>query len=298
MSVRLSLPPRSRRFKVTLGVVWAAVTAACHKADDRADSTPPESRFLRGDIVVVERTAAEFFEGRVLAVAGATLKVQTTDEGDPVVVAQSDAYRVTASAEKVDSGTLGICSDRPTHWSACRVEAVDAAGVRVVLDSGAALVLAPSRVLKASAVTALNIRKAFDRSDAIQRFERAASNAGEPRRPVGWSPEAHEPVIARRGSQWFNAHVASMLGDGGVRILFEGADRAETVAPSSVVPIPPYPVTVTRGDFALVRPESATEPWSRVRVEGVGPEEAIVVGSDGARRRYETRQLVPVTAGP
>jgi hypothetical protein len=85
-----------------------------------------------------------------------------------------------------------------------------------------------------------------------------------------------------------------MLEDGGVRVLFEGTDRAEAVPASHVVPMPPYTRSFTRGDFALIRPRSATEPWARVRVEAIGPEEAVVVGDDGERKRYEARQLVPV----
>jgi hypothetical protein len=85
-----------------------------------------------------------------------------------------------------------------------------------------------------------------------------------------------------------------MLEDGGVRVLFEGTDRAEAVPASHVVPVPPYTRSFSRGDFALIRPRSATEPWERVRVEAIGPDEAVVVGEDGERRRWEARQLVPV----
>jgi hypothetical protein len=60
--------------------------------------------------------------------------------------------------------------------------------------------------------------------------------------------------------------------------------------------MPPYPRTVSRGDFALARAKSAAEPWLRVRVEALGPEEAVVIGEDGERQRFEARELVPVVA--
>jgi hypothetical protein len=148
-------------------------------------------------------------------------------------------------------------------------------------------------VIRPSAVTALNVKKLFELGESRRRFDEAAASAGHPQRPSGWIPEVREPVIARRGSNWYTAHVASMLEDG-VRVLFEGTDRPEAVPASHVVPMPPYTRSFSRGDFALTRPKSATEPWARVRVEAIGPEEAVVVGDDGERRRYEARQLVPV----
>jgi hypothetical protein len=87
-----------------------------------------------------------------------------------------------------------------------------------------------------------------------------------------------------------------MLEEGGVRVLFQGSDHPEAVPPNSVVPMPPYPRTVSRGDFALARPKSAAEPWLRVRVEALGPEEAVVIGEDGERQRFEARELVPLVA--
>jgi hypothetical protein len=59
--------------------------------------------------------------------------------------------------------------------------------------------------------------------------------------------------------------------------------------------MPPYTRSASRGDFALVRPKSATEPWVRVRIEAIGPEEAVVIDDAGERRRFELRQLVPLT---
>ena len=274
------------------------LASGCHRADHRTEATRRADSFQRGDVVVVERTASDFFEGRVLSVADGSLKVQTTEDGEPVVVAQNDVYRVGAPGPSPKTGGLAICNDRPAHWAPCRLRDADGATIRAVLDTGSEVSLPTGRVLAPSPVTTLNIAKAFELADSRRRFDEAASGAGEPKRPLGWSPEAREPVIARRGSQWFSAHVASALADGGVRVLFEGSDRAESVHPSSIVPVPPYPGAFSRGDFALVRPGSSTEPWARVRIEGIGPDEAVAVGEDGVRRRYEPRQMVPVTGNP
>lgn len=290
----LTRVPRVLRLLLKLsGTAAALLLFACRK-----QGAPTSSRtggtFERGDIVIVERTAAEFFEGRVLSVAQAGLKIQTTDEGEPVVVASNDAYRFDKTPRESAPGAPAICSDRPTHWVACRIVAKDATNVRVTLSSGAEVSIPADRALVPSAVTALNIKKLFEIGESRRRFDEAAAEAGHPQRPSGWMPEVNEPVIARRGPSWFSARVASMLEDGGVRVLFEGTDRAEALPASYVVPIPPYTRSFSRGDFALIRPRSATEPWARVRVEAIGPDEAVVVGEDGERKRWEARQLVPV----
>lgn len=265
---------------------------SCRRESGPATSHAAEA-FRRGDVVVVERTAAEFFEGRVLQVTDVALKIQTTADGEPVKVAPSDAYRVGGAPSEAAPLALAICNDSPAHWVPCRVMSRNAGSVRVTLSTGLETTLSGDRVLRPSPVTALNIGKVFEVAESRRRFGEAAANAGEPHRPPGWLPEIREPVIARRGSQWFTAHIAA-LQDDGVRVLFEGSDHPTTVPSGSVVPMPPYPRTVVRGDFALARPASATEPWQRVRVEAIGPDEAVVVGDDGERKRFEARQLVPV----
>jgi hypothetical protein len=284
----------SRAFPTLIWTAAVVVLLACRKQDDPRQSMRAGANFERGDVVIVERTAAEFFEGRVLSIASTGLKIQTTDEGEPLVVAPSDAYRLQGTPRESAPGAPAICNDRPTHWAACRIAAKDGPNVVALLSSGAEVSIPSNRALQPSAVTALNVKKLFEIGESKRRFDEAAAGAGHPQRPSGWIPEVREPVIARRGPNWFSAHVASMLEDGGVRVLFEGTDRAESLPASHVVPMPPYTRSFSRGDFALTRPRSATEPWARVRVEAIGPEEAVVVGDDGERRRYEARQLVPV----
>src|SRR5262249_30097337 len=98
------VPSRSvsrRRLHGALMLI-VCTTAACSRSKGPRDA--PAAEFRRGDVVVVERAAAEFFEGRVLAVAPSSLKVQTSEDGEPVVVAVSDAYRVADAAHDVSPG--------------------------------------------------------------------------------------------------------------------------------------------------------------------------------------------------
>jgi len=288
-----SVSPRTLRRRTWISIALVFSVKACRKGDSPR-AVQSERNFERGDVVVVERTAAEFFEGRVLSVSPTGLKIQTSEDGEPVVVAPNDAYRLEQAPRESTPGAPAICNDRPSHWAACRVVAQEGPSLRATLGSGTEISVPANRVVRPSAVTALNVKKLFEQGESRRRFDEAATSAGQPQRPSGWIPEVREPVIARRGQNWFTAHVASMAEDGGVRVRFEGTDRPETVPSNHVVPMPPYTRSFSRGDFALVRPQSATEPWARVRVEAIGPEEAVVVGDDGERRRHEARQLVPV----
>ena len=87
------------------------------------------------------------------------------------------------------------------------------------------------------------------------------------------------------------------LEDGGLEIVWESSERAETVPGADVVPVPPFEHAFSRGDFVMIRPPTDGEAWPRVQLEAIGPEEAVVVGEDGERRRINVRQLVPLTRG-
>ena len=244
--------------------------------------------------MVVERASAEFFQARVLSVLDATIRVQTSEDGEPVVVSRSDAYRVPPPNHVFSVSDPGICAERSAHWSPCRISREDRDGFTVLLDTGAELHLDRTAVLAPSGVTALNIVRHFDTTEARRRFDIEARAAGSPVRPPGWIPERREPVIAGHHGEWFSAHVAELLEDGGVRVVWDGEDRSEAVPGDRVVPAPPVSRGQPRTGFALSRPLTVSQPWERVRIEAIGPDQAVVVGVDGAKRRLEVRGLVPL----
>jgi hypothetical protein len=278
--------------------VGASLVIGCR---DRAETTAQASDQrtpTRGDVVVVERATAEFFQGRVLSVTGATLKVQTTDEGEPVTVATSDVYRVPPAPHSFAVGDPGICRDGETRWMACRVTRSgpgQGATVEVDLGSGVIRNLEPARVLAPNPVTALNLQRYFEAVESRSRFEATARAAGDPTRPPGWLPESGEPVLGRRDGEWYSARVQQALEERGVRVVWEGDEHPDALAADAVVPAPPAQRLVARGEFALNRPKSPSSPWERVRVDATGPEEAVVVGIDGQRRRIGIRRLLPLS---
>jgi hypothetical protein len=280
------------------GLLFIALLAGsgsgCHEQPRRErDERAP---MARGDVVVVERAAADFFQARVLSVSDSTLKVQTSDEGEPMIVARSDAYRAPGPPHRFAAGDPAICSDRPARWAPCRVSKVDGALLGVVLGAAEQRELPSSAVLAPTPVTALDIRRYFHEIAAHGTFAEAARAGGSPPRPSGWLPEPHEPVLGRRGDDWYSAHVLQLLEEGGVRLVWDGSERPESLSRTDIVPVPPFEHPPTRGGFVLIRPATAGQAWPRVRLEGLGPEEAVVVGEDGARRRVDVRGIVPLVS--
>lgn len=274
----------------------ALLVSGCHADDSnrKASGAPPV--LARGDSVVVERAAADFFEGRVLAVTESRLKVQMASEGDPVDVARSDAYRLPVPLHDFGPADPAICRTADAAWSACRV--VDGGDPRrVTLLSGEARSLRLGDVLAPTEVTALGIRRAFDVADTRRRFVDQAAHAGEPARPHGWTPGRKEPVLARRELGWYGAHSLGAGPDGGVVVSWDSEDIPVAIPGGHVVPVPPFEHTFVVGEFVLTRPASMTEAWEVVRITGVGADEASVIGQTGENRRTPLNQLVPLAHG-
>jgi hypothetical protein len=272
------------------------VASGCHSDDSnhKAPGAPPV--LARGDSVVVERAAADFFEGRILSATESRLKVQMASEGDPVDVARSDAYRLPVPLHDFHASDPAICRTADATWSACRVTGVGDPRT-VTLLSGEVRSLRAGDVLAPTEVTALGIRRAFDVADTRRRFVDQAERAGEPARPHGWTPGRKEPVLARRELGWYAAHSLGAGPDGGVVVSWDSEDIPVAIPGGHVVPVPPFEHTFVVGEFVLTRPASMSEAWEVVRITGVGADEASVVGQTGESRRAPLNQLVPLTHG-
>jgi hypothetical protein len=279
-------------------VLGLSVGCGCARKEPEPDAVGRPT-FRRGEVVVVERVAAEFAEARVLSVTDRHLKVQGLEDGEPVTVSRSDAYRIGRGAPR--AGTFGICraGTRPGRWQGCRI--VRSAGASVVAAFAGGRedeTLPAERVIVPSAVTALNVRRFLEMGEARRAFSEAVAHAGTPQRPAGWNPEAREPVVARRGGRWYSANVDAPVEDGGARVVWLGGEHAEVVGRDSVVPVPPFAHSFVPGEFALARAGTLGEPWRPVRIDAVGPDEAVVSEQSGASERLGIRSLVPLGAAP
>jgi hypothetical protein len=271
----------------------SVLAGACTKRE--AAPNPDQSPALaRGDQVVVEQTAAHFFEGRVLAAGAGRLRVQAADGSDSLSVAASDVYRLPPSPRELVPGALAICG-RTDAWVPCRLGRATAPSVSATTATGEAFELPRERVLVPSALTELNLKRYFARSLAELDFSRSASNAGEPRQEPNWHPAKHERLLAKVGGDWFTAYVRE-LGDDSVVVTLSVAQRVATVPSSALAPEPPstFANDLHRGDFVMVRPDTPSEPWARRLVRAASATELKLSDAAGAVKTASPREVVPL----
>ena len=272
-----------------------AMTGACSKRDT-APHPETTTTLARGDEVVVEQTAAHFFEGKVLAAEAGQLRVQAVDGSDSSSVAASDVYRLPPTRRDFAAGTLAICG-RPDGWVPCRLARTPGTGplLRASNAAGEAFELAPERVILPSALTELNLKRFFARNEAELEFSRSAVHAGDPRPEPGWRPAMHERLLAKVGSDWFTAYVRE-LGDDGAVVTLSLAQRVATVPFSALAAEPPFSsaTDLHRGDFVLVRPDAPSEPWARRQVRAASATELKLSDAAGIVKTVSPREIVPL----
>jgi hypothetical protein len=278
---------------VACAAIGLAALGACKGDGGQEPADPREGGLGRGDRVVIETAAAQFYEGQVLDAAGTELRVQTAEQEGTITVSAADAYRLPAVIREHRPEDYVICSPAPGKWTACQVERVEPGTVVAVTVDERLHRLAPDRVLVPTALTSLNLRRRFQRARERHVFVRAVKEAGPPRAPQGWSPGPREQVLGYRESAWYAATV-NELEDDGPYLRWSADGRVTKVAPEHVVPEPPYQPGVQRGQYALVRPPVAAGAWQPVRVASVGPDAIVVADVDGNRRSVAARDVVPL----
>jgi len=264
---------------------------ACGKREPAPNPARHQS-YVRGDRVVVEQAAAQFFEGRVLAVTVDHLRVQAAGDNDSLNVAASDVYRLPPEPRELSAGALAICG-RGDAWLPCRTQTVNGGAVTASIASGEAFELQRDHVLVPSPLTELNLKRHFERSQAELGFVRDAQHAGEPRPDPSWHPSLRERLLIKSGPDWFTGYVRE-LGDDGATVALNAGQRTLTVPFSALAPEPPSSTVgdLRRGDFVLFRPDTASEPWARWQIRAVTDNEIKLVDSGGALRSASVRDVV------
>jgi hypothetical protein len=254
---------------------------------------PTESPVKRGDSVVVEASAGDFFEGRVLEIDDRKVKVQTLTGDDLREVGLGDVYRISGAKWRREALPYGICNVGNGRWEGCQIVSGDGERSKVVTLAGKEQEVAGAEILLPTDVTALNLELRFTSAEARGRFEGQARAAGVPVRPSGWRPSHRERVLARRGEHWASARVESEA-DAGVGVLWEEQGRVTTLPSNEVVPLPPYTAAppITLGGFALMDPEISGEDWVPVKIVSLTETDALVVNADGKEQRTPLRKLV------
>jgi hypothetical protein len=265
---------------------------ACRR--DPRPSPRPREAYVRGDRVVAEQAAAQFFEGRVLAAEADQLRVQAIGGNESLNVVASDVYRLPPAAHALTPNMLAICG-RAEVWEPCRLSQINAGTLRAKSALGVVFEVSRERVLVPSALTELNLKRYFARSEAQLSFARSAERAGEPRPEPSWRPSVHERVLVKLGPDWFTGYVRE-IADERAQVTLGTAERSAAVSLSALAAEPPssFVNELRRGDFVLVRPETPSEPWRRCQIRSLNDQEILLSDAAGAAKSASTREVVPL----
>ena len=266
--------------------------SACRRSDAPKPSPSEPESFARGDRVVVELSAAEFFEARVIDVEAAKLRVQHKRDGTSHDVARSDVYRVPPEDDAPTTG-FAICRI-DARWVGCKIESGTGERRSVRDANDASFELARNDVLAPTSLTELNLRRLFERSKRRAEFERAVAGAGAPRVPAGWRPMPRERVLASDGKGWYAARIRE-IEDDRLHVEWRADERVTELEKSAVIPEPPYRETPPRGRIVLVRPSVPAGAWVPMRVVASGAE-IVVEDASGEQRSVPARDVVPLGA--
>lgn len=248
----------------------------------------------RGDRVVLEESAAVFFEGLVVGVTDSAVKVDYRNgngQSGTRVVPLSDVYRLPGTSGQGELG-YAVCGAPAGRWLPCKVRGQEGAWFDVEPLGQPSLVLAADKVLRPTALTELNVKRRFEQAAAQREFLAAWRACSPPVVPPSWRPRPHERVVVRAGSQWYSARVHE-LEDDGVRVIWRGEERPAKVAYSDVRSEPPSEHPPEMGSYALIRPASDVAPWTPVRVLSVDLEVVRVADAAGTKRIASRRDLLP-----
>lgn len=243
---------------------------------------------------MAERAGAEFFEGRVLAVDVDHLRVQAVGGNDSLNVLASDVYRLPPAVHDLTLNQLAIC-EREAEWVPCRLTRVTGATLSALNALGVPFELSRERVLVPTALTELNLKRYFLRSEAEFAFKRSAEHAGEPRPEPNWRPTLHERLLVKRGTDWFTGYVRELVDDG-AEVTLSATPRSVVVPLGALAAEPPssFVNELRHGDFVLVRPDTPADPWPRWQVRAVNGAEIKLVDAAGAARSASAREVVPL----
>jgi hypothetical protein len=259
---------------------------------------PPNPRapevFVRGDRVVAEQAAAQFFEGRVLAASANHLRVQALGGNDSLNVVASDVYRLPPPARDLTPNMLAICG-RGEAWEPCRVSQINAGSLQAKSVLGVSFEVMRDHVLVPSALTELNLKRYFARSEAERSFAHSAQRAGDPRPEPSWRPVLHERLLVKLEADWFTGYVREIVDDR-AQVSLGTAQRSASVSLSALAAEPPssFVNELRRGDFVLVRPETPGEPWQRCQIRSLNEQQLVLSDAAGVAKSAALREVVPL----
>jgi hypothetical protein len=276
-----------------VATLLVALLSGCGKRGAADNPAHPEV-YVRGDRVVAEQSAAQFFEGRVLAADGDRLRLQAIGGNDSLNVVASDVYRLPPKAHELTVNMLAICG-RGQVWLPCRLTKISGSALEARSANGEEFELPRDQLLAPSALTELNLKRYFARSEAEQIFAHAAERAGDPRPEPGWRPALHERLLVKIGAGWFTGYVREIDGDT-AQVTLSSPQRSVSVPLSALSAEPPssFVSELRRGDFVLLRPDTTSQPWPRMQVRALNDAELKLGDASGASKSATVRDVIPL----
>jgi hypothetical protein len=270
----------------------ALVFACSHRSQNSSDSGSLLPK--RGDRVLVESNAAQFYEARVITEATQQLRVQAMPSGDTALVQAADTYRLPTQPVQLAPQSLAICNVDRGRWIGCRIASTQPGGARAYDADGNSYDIAWSQIVLPNPLTELNLRRLFDKAGERHDFDRDMAKAGPPYPVPGWQPIGGRSVLARIDGKWWLSVVVSSK-HGMIRVRLAGVDRTIEVDRSDIAPEPPYPMDVLqKSHLALLRPAGVGQAWSSVRLVSIDQLEAVVEDVSRGRRVVPVRDVCPL----
>jgi hypothetical protein len=295
-------PPKRHGMLMALLAAHALLAWGCTKSshlDGAATDGPagpaPEPGFNPGDRVVVESARGQFFEAVVRRSGKTRLQVDGPDGGGLQEIEVANIYSVDnrPSLASLGEGSLAICEMSASAWSGCRIQRRDTDRFSVQDEDGRSAELQAPHVLKPSAITELNLRQSFEQAVKRKAFVDGLLQAGHPLIPQGWVARPGDHVLVRTADAYVAGRVQKIK-KGQVLVIVEGEGKqARNFSREDVFVQPPVQFTPTASTYACARPETGSQQWPVVRIEGVSEGKVSVVDVQGHRRNVETRDLVP-----
>lgn len=266
--------------------------ACSHRSHESNQSSSALPR--RGDRVLVESNAAQFYEARVISDSAPKLRVQAVPSGDTALVRASDIYRLPATGSTLAAQSLAICNIDGERWVGCRIANTGHLGALVHDVNEKAYDIPWSQVVSPNPMTEMNLKRLFDKAGEQHDFDHEMAKAGPPRLVAGWQPSAGRNILVKLDGKWWLAVVMTSK-HGKFRVKLAGTDRSAEVERTDVAPEPPYPMDVSqKSRQALLRPVSVNQPWTPVRLISFDALEALVEDVGRGRRTVPVRDVCPL----
>lgn len=256
--------------------------------------SPSEVRFAAGDSVVVENEEGSFWAARVVREEGSKI-VYEYGSGQSKGEAERDkVYAIGARAETVArEGDFAICQVGPGTWNGCLVKRVNG-GAYVAEDFwGKPFNLTVSQVIVPSSETRARIESKHREASKPREFLKAASAAGDPWRPEGWSPRPGEDIVAKfTDSSWYGGRIRRVTPTK-VHIAWDDRMPPSERDYGDVAPRPSKPIAIREGQYVIGRPRKGAR-WDFFLVESVDDKGVLLVNKDGEKKKVKGRDVIPL----